>query len=66
MPARAPDLAVAEDAGEEALAVALEDAGDPVDLGQVEAEQQAVGHQSPFRPKNRAILPRSDSGSSAA
>ena len=46
--------------------MALEDAGDPVDLGQVEAEEQAVGHQGPFRPKNRAILPPSDAGSSAA
>ena len=56
MAARAPDLAVAEDAREEALAVALEHAGDAVDLGQVEAEQQPVRHQSPFRPKKRAIV----------
>ena len=41
VPALAADLALAEDAREESLAVALEDAGDAVDLGQVQAEQKA-------------------------
>ena len=59
------DLARPEDAREEALAVALEHAGDAIDLRQVEAEQQPVGgHQRALQAEEAGDpCRRSDSGS---
>ena len=66
--ALAADLARAEDARQESLAVTLEDARHPVDLRQVEPEKQArppeLIRSSPLRPKKRAILARRDAGAS--